>query len=160
MASLNAFSVFGIKAEFKIDLGELERRYGELQRKVHPDAQVPQHDLPDAAQVNLAYKVLVDDLTRAFHLLELNGLKIESYKSNEVQELLEGIFEETEALEGLASPKPIQAFIDAKEIQVQKAIDELKKLVLPDDINAFAKCAIELKYLSNLLLAARGKLSF
>ena len=33
----NHFELFGIPVRFEVDTGELDRRYRELQREVHPD---------------------------------------------------------------------------------------------------------------------------
>jgi molecular chaperone HscB len=74
---MNPFDVFGLKPSFQIDVAELERRYRDMQRAVHPDrhagspARHRQQALGHAITVNEAYRALKDDLARAHALLEL-----------------------------------------------------------------------------------------
>lgn len=74
----DAFGVFGLPRRFRVDAGELERRFAELSRETHPDVA---GDDPDrqieamelSAKVNEAYRVLRDEEGRANVLLELLG---------------------------------------------------------------------------------------
>lgn len=153
----NAFAVFGIKAEFKLDLGQLEKRYVQLQRKLHPDVRLDDKTSLNAAHVNLAYQILTDDLARAFHLLELNGISVESYKLSEIA--LAEIWEENELLEGLNCRSSIEGFIEKKRSKVQEIICRLEGINFPEGLNLFAAAAVELKYLSNLLKGAKARLN-
>ena len=79
----NHFSVFELPSTFDLDLSELTLRYRELQKVVHPDkfASSPEQErlqaVQRAAQVNDAFVILKAPLTRAQHLLELNGIVAE-----------------------------------------------------------------------------------
>jgi molecular chaperone HscB len=152
--SLNAFLIFGIKAEFNLNLAKLDELYADLQRQAHPDinscAQL------DSAQINFAYKTLSDPVLRAFHLLELHGVKVECFK--DVQDLLAYICQESEKLESLQSRASIKAFIDEKELHSKEVIKDLAALDLPDELDVFARRAIELKYVSNLVKNAKLRL--
>jgi len=69
----------GLPARYGIDLKELEVRYRELSRVLHPDkhAHKPAGErrisLGKAVEVNEAYRILKDDLARATALLALDG---------------------------------------------------------------------------------------
>ena len=79
----NHFSVFELPPTFDIDLSELTLRYRELQKVAHPDkfANSPEQErlkaVQHAAQINDAFSVLRSPLTRAQHLLALNGVVAE-----------------------------------------------------------------------------------
>jgi len=82
MMQSDHFQLLGLERRFAIDPAELERRYLERSREVHPDRQA---DRPageraaaagEAMQVNLAYRTLKRALPRAEHLLQLAGVRI------------------------------------------------------------------------------------
>jgi molecular chaperone HscB len=67
--------LFGLAPRFRLDLRDLEQRYRELQRALHPDrhshapAAARRMNLGKAVEVNEAYRVLRDDIQRAEALL-------------------------------------------------------------------------------------------
>jgi molecular chaperone HscB len=79
----NYFEVLGLPRRFAVDLAELERRYLELSRAVHPDrvagraADERSGAAGQAMDINHAYRTLKRDLPRAEHLLRLEGVSIE-----------------------------------------------------------------------------------
>jgi len=76
----NHFELFGIPVRFEVDTGELDRRYRELQREVHPDrfAAAPEAErrvsMQRATRVNEAYQTLRSPLRRAVYILQLRGV--------------------------------------------------------------------------------------
>jgi molecular chaperone HscB len=68
---MDAFDVFGLAPAFDLDQNELERRYRELQKQLHPDKFVHatrserRESLSRAVSVNEAYQALRDELKRA-----------------------------------------------------------------------------------------------
>jgi len=76
----NHFELFGIPAQFAVDTTELDRRYWELQREVHPDrfATAPDAErrvsMQLATRVNEAYQTLKSPLRRAVYVLQLRGV--------------------------------------------------------------------------------------
>lgn len=138
-----------------MDLNELDRLYADLHRKSHPDLSFHKQGLPDAAQINFAYKILSDPSLRAFHLLQLHGVSVERYKG--MQDLLFYVCQANEELESLQSRASIKAFIDEKESRAQAIVRRLAALALPEELDAFARAAIELKYICNLLANAKLK---
>jgi molecular chaperone HscB len=97
------FQMLGLERRFAIDLAELERRYLERSREVHPDRQGgrPAGERAAAAgeamQLNLAYRTLKRELPRAEHLLQLAGVRIGDNEPVE-QDLLMEILELREEL--------------------------------------------------------------
>ena len=80
MTSTDPFAVLGVERRFALDRDALERRYRDLQRALHPDRHVDKApserrvSLERAIEVNEAYRVLKNDLSRAEALLRLAGV--------------------------------------------------------------------------------------
>lgn len=93
----NYFELFGLSVDFQLDAQSLGQRYHELARSTHPDryANAPEPQrlraIQLAVQVNEAFRVLQDPVSRARYLLELKGavLNEESATLADPQFLLE-----------------------------------------------------------------------
>jgi molecular chaperone HscB len=74
---LNHFELLGLIQTFDIDPAALRQRYLQVARGVHPDQHGDSAEsdtsLRLSAQLNEAYRVLVDPVLRAEYLLELSG---------------------------------------------------------------------------------------
>jgi molecular chaperone HscB len=76
------FAVLGVPRRYDLDAGELEARYKDLSRRLHPDrfARADQRarraSLQRTVQLNEAWRALRDPLKRAEYLLELGGVKL------------------------------------------------------------------------------------
>jgi molecular chaperone HscB len=77
--SSSYFQLFGLPRDFGIDTAQLDSRYRELQRIVHPDRYVNASDqerrlaMQQATRINEGYQTLKDPLRRGRYLLELGG---------------------------------------------------------------------------------------
>jgi molecular chaperone HscB len=69
------FSLLGLPRKYQVDLAELERRYLELSREVHPD-RAGAAAAGQAMSANQAYRTLKRELSRAEHLLALEDVRI------------------------------------------------------------------------------------
>ncbi len=78
---LSHFERFGLEPSMEVDLAELERRYLDLSRRLHPDRMISKgpktqsRALVLSSQLNRAYGALKDERLRAEHLLALRGGK-------------------------------------------------------------------------------------
>jgi molecular chaperone HscB len=78
------FALFGLTRVFRQDASTLDRRYRELQARVHPDKFAHASDaerrlsLQWATRVNEAYQTLKKPLLRAQYLLALSGNEIDA----------------------------------------------------------------------------------
>jgi molecular chaperone HscB len=76
------FAVLGSERRFAVDVAELERRYKELSRQLHPDrfaradARARRASLARTVQLNEAWKTLRDPVRRAEYLLSLAGIEV------------------------------------------------------------------------------------
>ncbi|CAL4044110.1 Fe-S protein assembly co-chaperone HscB [Buchnera aphidicola] len=84
---MNYFELFNLPEKFNIEIVELSKKFHQLQRKFHPDLFNTQSELirikalNNSTIVNQGYRILRDYLTRAEHLLFLNGLNISDRKN-------------------------------------------------------------------------------
>jgi len=103
----NHFQIFGVPAQFDVDLAALEERYRELQREVHPDrfagaTQAEQRvSMQLATRVNEAYQTLKSPLRRAAYLLGLAGVDPQLETNTAMPP--EFLAEQLERREGLAA---------------------------------------------------------
>jgi molecular chaperone HscB len=76
------FAVLGVPRRFDLDLAEVEGRYKDLSRKLHPDRfakadpRARRAALQRTVALNEAWRALKDPLKRAEYLLALGGVKI------------------------------------------------------------------------------------
>jgi molecular chaperone HscB len=102
------FQVLGVAAGFEVDVTELERRYKDLTRVLHPDrharaeARARRASLERSVQLNEAWRTLRDPVRRAEYLLARAGVEVAPEKGGppvpqallmEVMELREGLAE-------------------------------------------------------------------
>lgn len=83
-AKADFFAVFGVERRFDLDLADLEARYRDLSRKLHPDRfamadpRARRASLQRSVQLNQAWRTLKDPFGRAEYLLSLSGVTLPS----------------------------------------------------------------------------------
>jgi molecular chaperone HscB len=104
------YQLLGIPRSLNLSLDELQKRYYELSRQLHPDrfmqkpAAEQQRALDMSSALNDAYRTLKDPVKRAQYLLSQEGFDIGEQRSENVPpELLEEVFELNMALEEMRS---------------------------------------------------------
>jgi molecular chaperone HscB len=76
------FHVFGVERRFALDLAELERRYKDMTKVLHPDRfaradeRARRASLKRSIQLNEAWRTLKDPVRRAEYLLSLSGVVV------------------------------------------------------------------------------------
>src|SRR5205085_12048440 len=112
------FDLFGLQPAFAVDEARLERAYREIQSQVHPDRFAHAGDAERRAslqwttRVNEAFQILKNPVTRAKHLLELQGVDV-AFETN-TQMPTEFLIEQLELREELdcAKAKKDSAVLD------------------------------------------------
>src|SRR5271167_3253754 len=134
-APLDCFKALGIPRRLTIDLDELERRYHELSRKIHPDrfassaARVRDASLRATATLTRSYRTLRDPVARGLYWLELNGEKLAENNKRVPSEMAELVFEVQEQLAEMQLSDPEEAHeratqIAARRVELQFKMDE------------------------------------
>ncbi|NAW56979.1 MULTISPECIES: co-chaperone HscB [unclassified Vibrio] len=115
---MNHFELFGLPSQFQLDGSLLSSQFRELQKRFHPDnfASASERDrllaVQKAAQINDAYQVLKNPLSRAEYLLAENGAEIRGEQQTmqdpmflmeqmELREELESLADDSDAMDRL-----------------------------------------------------------
>jgi molecular chaperone HscB len=134
-APLDCFSALGIPRRLTIDLDDLERRYHELSRKIHPDRfaskgpKMRDASLRATATLTRSYRTLRDPVARGLYWLELRDEKLAENNKRVPPELAELVFEVQEQLAEMQLSDPEEAQerateIAARRIELQFKMDE------------------------------------
>jgi molecular chaperone HscB len=139
----NHFQLFCLPERYRVERGELDTRYRELQRRVHPDRFASAGDqqrrlsVQQAAQINEAYETLRDPLRRGRYLLALRGQPVEDGQAtHQDPEFLVQQMELREALGEVRSQDEPLAVLErlSREVRVQyQALESALATALDDD---------------------------
>jgi molecular chaperone HscB len=106
------FALFEMPRKLWIEMGGLEKKFLQLCWKLHPDNFVNATErerelsLEKSSQLNDAYRVLRDPVSRVEYLLGIEGMRKEGeHKQQAPPELLEEVFELNESLDELREAK-------------------------------------------------------
>ena len=141
---LNYYELFGLDAEFSLDLSELSATYQALQKAVHPDrfahssSQEQLLAVQKSAQINDAFQTLKQPITRGEYLLKLRGCELPSEQQSfqdigflmEQMELREMIAELEHASDVDAAIFAAQETLD---VQSQNLWQQVSALLIDDD---------------------------
>ena len=171
----NYFDVLGVERKFHLSEGELEQKFLELSRKLHPDrfARAPASErvaaLQKSTELNDAYKVLKDRVKRGEYLLKLEGLDIADEKLQSVKAdpaLLHDMMERNEAL-AEAKLGGDQAKVDALKTEIEadraRTLSELDRGFAAYEggdksvLGKVAQSLVALRYHARFLAQANGE---
>lgn len=122
-SSVNYFEIFNLKPGYDVSTNDLERKYKDWQKKLHPDLfqcnseQEKDNSAQQSAQVIKAYYVLRRPLSRAEYLLQLQGVHVDKEGTVTDPELLMEIMEVRESVEDASNAdtlKTLQSKIQTK----------------------------------------------
>ena len=108
-AAADHFAVLGVARRYQVDVADLEARYKDLSRKVHPDRfakadpRARRASLQRTVQLNEAWRTLKDPVRRAEYLLALGGMKVAGEEDRAVPPAL--LMETLERREELAEAR-------------------------------------------------------
>eukprot|EP00249_Psilotum_nudum_P016907 c26047_g1_i5 orf=213-1028(+) len=104
-SSINYFQIFDLDAQYELDLKNLEVRYKNLMKKLHPDLhhgktkEEQANSATLSAVVTTAYQDLSNPVSRATYLLQLQGINVEDEGTVTDPDLLMEVMEMRESLE-------------------------------------------------------------
>ncbi|MBI3406241.1 MAG: Fe-S protein assembly co-chaperone HscB [Acidobacteria bacterium] len=106
------FSLFDLPQKLQLDAGELEKKFHQLNWKLHPDNFMNASEreralsMEQSSQINDAYRTLRDPIRRVEYLLQRAGVRKEgTTKQQAPPELLEEVFELNEWLDELRTAR-------------------------------------------------------
>ena len=121
---MNYFELLNIPQAFALDLATLEKSYFALQREYHPDRFVGKPDearlnaMLASVDINRAYRVLKEPLSRAQHLLSLQGVVVGTAADN-VKPSNALLMEVMELREEPPEPKILAALIEESIARIE-----------------------------------------
>jgi molecular chaperone HscB len=173
------FRVFGVPTAFALDAADLERRYKEMTKVLHPDryaradAQARRASLERSVQLNEAWQTLKEPVRRAEYLLSLHGIDVGDMagvgkpgKSGEhatlpvPQVLLMEVLELREALAEAHAARDVhetEALIAQVRGRLGKVMDDVAKgfLASPPELSTIAARLVTVRYYRRFLDEAR-----
>lgn len=134
MTNFNAFQIFNVPVQFKIDLPELGMKYHEVQKMVHPDRFASASEAEKLAaqqwstRINDAYAALKDPVQRAKLICSLMG--------SQVNEESSGSIDEDFLMDQMARREAIS---EAKEQNDEEALKKFKDEILKEEADYLSK---------------------
>ncbi len=137
---MDYFTLFGLPAQYPLDVQALATRFQDLQRQFHPDrfASRPQAEqlaaVQQSATINQAWQTLRNPLARAEYLLSLHGFDLASEQHTvrdtaflmeqlELREELDGIEQAEDAARLEAFQKRVKGMYDARHQLMVEQLD-------------------------------------
>ncbi len=163
---MDPFSVLGIPPRLSLDLGEIEKRYRDLSRALHPDkfvgrpASERRMALSKAIEVNEAWRTLKDPVKRAEALMRRAGVPVGETKEGAADPaLLMEMMEQREALSEARAARDkaaLDRLVASMREREQRVIATLaSRFDAPDGSADDAKAALpalgELRYVRRFL---------
>lgn len=161
---MNHFEIFGLAPSLELDVKALEAKLRELSLQHHPDrlvnadARTRLAALERTTALNDAFKVLKDPLRRAFYVLKLKGIDLDSDASAAQAkmplEFLEEVMERRERLEAVKASKDLakaRAMADQIETEKRQAFDRAKSALGRDDVNEAAHQLGRVRYFTRFV---------
>jgi len=159
------FSLLGLAPGFDIDVDGLERRYFQLQRRFHPDrfatksVREQAFSLQHATNINHAYKVLKEPLSRAKCLLVMRGVgdRVDEEATVGDPDILAEAMERREALSAARSPSEADDIAKTAASDVASCLVALSEAFARDDLAVACRLTLRLAYLDKLVDEARAR---
>ena len=160
---LDHFVRLGLTRGFALDIAEIDRRYFQLQRQLHPDRfamRGPREralSQQQATSLNAAYETLKDPLARAGYLLRLSGIEVNAEGCNTLTDpvLLSEAMELREALADATDLASIDIIARRAQIDIEDCLAELAPAFRASDLDRAGRLTTRLKYLTKLAEEAR-----
>jgi molecular chaperone HscB len=162
---MDHFARLGMRPDYRIDAGLLDRRYFEQQRLLHPDrfatrtARERALSQQQATTINEAYETLRDPLRRADYLLFLSRDGANPNGCNLVNDpdLLSEAMEMREELAGAESLDEVASVERHAVAEVERCVGDLADAFATDHLDTASHVATRLKYLRKLADDCRGR---
>lgn len=138
--SVHYFQILGLEKKYDIEEENLEGKYKDWQKKLHPDLvhtksqEEREYAAEQSARVTTAYRTLSDPLARAIYILKLEGVDVDEEERISDPELLTEIMEIREAVE------------DARDTQTLNQIQEQMQKELENWSRVFTDAFQSRKY--------------
>lgn len=161
---MNHFELFGLTPAVDVDVRALEQRHRELSLEVHPDRHAGDDPATrrkaaeTSAALNDAIKTLRDPVRRAYYLLKLAGVDLESEGAAErvklPMEFLEDILARREALEAIKLKRDLPgaaSLAKAVKAELDRSLERAQSALRAHDVKGATAELGRLRYYSRFL---------
>ncbi|KAM9393676.1 iron-sulfur cluster co-chaperone protein HscB [Pholidichthys leucotaenia] len=160
------FKIMDCDCTFTLDIQQLQRRFLQLQRSLHPDnfsqksVKEQEYSESHSALVNTAYKTLLKPLSRGLYMLELAGMRIEegtdpAADSNFLMELMEI----NEALAAAQTPEEANKIGQDTKGKLADLTEQINSALHKGELQAAKELLTQMKYYANIEEKVKEKLS-
>jgi molecular chaperone HscB len=156
--SANYFEIFEVPVSYNVDLEQVQHRYRELQKAVHPDkfanasSQERRLSMQHTSLINQAFNALKDPVERAVYLLQLKGqdFTMDNETTMDASFLMEQM-EMREALEYVHSKQDPLDELDTmlKQVNARQAalMNDFEQAYEADDLDAAREAVRKLQFM-------------
>lgn len=161
---MNYFKLLEIKQEYELDPARLTEQYFLQLAKFHPDrAREPKQKLEYqdiSINLNKAYSILKDDLKRAMHILNLQGIATDevSLKNKISKEELAEVWRVYEECDATNTVTELKQLLELKLSEQQALNLQLKKTFKDNNLPGALDIVISFKYLMTLIDNIKSKI--
>ncbi|XP_006571447.1 iron-sulfur cluster co-chaperone protein HscB, mitochondrial [Apis mellifera] len=155
--NLTYFDIIDIPKTYDVNITEIQKKYKELQKLLHPDKFSNKSDKEKqfseilSSLVNKAYSTLLHPLKRGLYMLELNGITISEGTDNVNAEFLMEIMEKNEEIEDAANnEEKIKKLIQENETILNSLIMNVAAAFEQKDIKKAESLLIQMKYYDSI----------
>ncbi|XP_016920834.1 iron-sulfur cluster co-chaperone protein HscB [Apis cerana] len=155
--NLTYFDIIDIPKTYDVNVTEIQKKYKELQKLLHPDKfsnkseKEKQFSEILSSLVNKAYSTLLHPLKRGLYMLELNGITISEGTDNVNAEFLMEIMEKNEEIEDAANnEEKIKKLIQENETILNNLIMNVAVAFEQEDIKKAESLLIQMKYYNSI----------
>lgn len=150
--SVDYFQIFGLEKKYDIDVSNLEGKYKDWQKKLHPDLvhskseQEKEYAAGQSARVIDAYRTLSKPLTRAIYVLKLEGVNVDEEETVSEPELLTEILEIREAVDEAADSQALRQIQSQMEDKLRRWYNSFASSLHTRKFEDAQKCVRRMKY--------------
>ncbi len=153
------FDLFSLAPSVDLDVAALETQHRKLAMEWHPDragsdAHARRLAAEKSAALNDAIKVLKDPVRRAFYVLELKGVKLDSEKVKMPMDFLEEIMEQREALDAAKATRRLDV-AHAMAVRIRdardKTLEQAQVALRADDVPTATTALGRVRYYTRFL---------
>ncbi|XP_076667986.1 iron-sulfur cluster co-chaperone protein HscB-like protein, mitochondrial isoform X2 [Andrena cerasifolii] len=155
--NLTYFDIMGIPKSYDVTLTEIQRKYKELQKLLHPDKfgnkteKEQQFSEKFSSLANKAYSTLSHPLKRGLYMLKLNGVTIPDETDNVNAEFLMEIMEKNEEVEdAMTDTGKIKKLVQENEAVLKNLSMEIADAFRGNDIKKAETLLIRMKYFDSI----------
>lgn len=158
--AVNYFELLGLPVSFDVDNSTLNKAYMAIQQQYHPDRLVgkPDDERGRAIQISMdaneGYEALKNPLTRAQHILELQGIRVNTDGEDTIkpdQALLVEVMELREQMADAKTEGDAARMIADLRKAMDLCIDDIAEALESEDYRYAAQQVIRLRYLGKSL---------